>query len=610
MAASDNGNSRRQRRRPQLNPQPARQETSRTASDRSGSSQRQGMTAPRSRRLATNAKKNQLPHRDGLNWWQQLFGPTSRRPTPPSRRLQRHKLVSLDNPQAFKPTTPGNKFNLSDFDSTRSNVNSIPISPVFPTQERRNIGPISTSKIRNLNQPKAGQKIPIPPDASRRLRPQKLDSLTPPSRRQSQERKLTQVLPRKDQKRKPLPSGNSASGMQGSLPRTKRKSASRQNLSKQRRTALSPLLYSSRLLILGIGLSVVIGTLLSIWSPANHKTSNKVEPIHSSEPSPNVTGIGLKSASTLGDNSQALELRREISALKNGVQTIVSQYPELTPGIFVLDIDTGAYLDWNADAGLPAASTIKVPILLAFFQDVDAGKIRLDEQLSLEKEDITSGSGQMQYKPVGTKYTALETATQMIIISDNSATNMLIARLGGAEALNQRFREWGLQATAIHNKLPDIEGTNTTSPKELASLMARVNRGELVSINSRDRLLDIMQRTQNRSLLPRGIGKEATIAHKTGNIGSLVADVGLIDLASGKRYIAAVMVKRPRNDTRAAEFINKISRLVYQYFSRPVSSPKLPSEDSAIPANSVLSPNNPDDRSEQTKSADARNRRE
>ena len=77
----------------------------------------------------------------------------------------------------------------------------------------------------------------------------------------------------------------------------------------------------------------------------------------------------------------------------------------------------------------------------------------------------------MQFQDPGKQFTALETATKMITISDNTATNMLIERLGGAEALNQRFREWGLTQTAIRNVLPDLEGTNTTSAKDLAYLL-------------------------------------------------------------------------------------------------------------------------------------------
>ena len=74
-------------------------------------------------------------------------------------------------------------------------------------------------------------------------------------------------------------------------------------------------------------------------------------------------------------------------------------------------------------------------------------------------------------------------------------------------------------------------------------------------------------------MLPKGLGLGATIAHKTGTIGSLLADVGLVDMPTGKRYIVAVMVKRPHNDASAEELIRKISRTAYDYFNQPHATP-------------------------------------
>jgi beta-lactamase class A len=166
----------------------------------------------------------------------------------------------------------------------------------------------------------------------------------------------------------------------------------------------------------------------------------------------------------------------------------------------------------------------------------------------------------------------------MITISDNTATNLLIERLGGAAALNQRFQNWGLTVTEIRNLLPDLSGTNTTSPKDLGHLMALVNQGDLVSLKSRDRLLDIMRRTVTATLLPRGLGEGATIAHKTGDIGSLVGDVGLVDMPSGKRYIAVAMVKRPHNDGQAKELIRQISKAAYKQFSNLTVNEAMPTK--------------------------------
>jgi beta-lactamase class A len=289
---------------------------------------------------------------------------------------------------------------------------------------------------------------------------------------------------------------------------------------------------------------------------------------------------------------------QELTPLKAALQTLTLQTPQLTPGIFLFDLDTEAYLDLNGGASFAAASTIKVPILIAFFQDVDAGKIRLDELLTIRKELVAGGSGEMQGLPLGTQFTALETVTKMITISDNTATNMVIARLGGMAALDQRFRSWGLVSTAVNSVLPDLGGTNTTSPKDMALLMTRISQGELVSMRSRDRLLDIMQRTVNHSQLPQGLGKGATIAHKTGDIGSMIGDVGLIDMPNGKRYALTVLVKRSFNDDNAYDLVQKVSRTVYQYLSRASAAPTdsaAPTKQASPRANSDLpaSPSSP-----------------
>ncbi|MBW4492819.1 MAG: serine hydrolase [Oscillatoria princeps RMCB-10] len=342
--------------------------------------------------------------------------------------------------------------------------------------------------------------------------------------------------------------------------------APRKGAARRQQKSTSPLVYGLRLLILGVGIGVIAGTLLSMFDPAS-RYSGAVSDKSNSQPQQEA----VKEASpvAVATAQPAFQLTAELTDLKTQLQALAAENPDLTPGAFFADLDTGAYMELNGSQGFAAASTIKVPILIAFFEDVDAGKISLEETLTLREEHIAEGSGDMQYDNPGRSYTALETATKMITISDNTATNMLVERLGGAEALNQRFTSWGLTETAIRNKLPDLDGTNTTSPKDLGTLMAQVNQGELVSLRSRDRLLGIMQRTVNNSLLPQGLGEGATIAHKTGDIGSVLGDAGIVDLPTGKRYIAAVMVKRPHNDPRAEELIRQFSSKVYQYFSHP-----------------------------------------
>ncbi|AKG21678.1 serine hydrolase [Calothrix sp. 336/3] len=363
-----------------------------------------------------------------------------------------------------------------------------------------------------------------------------------------------------------------------------RKQAVSRKYTNSNRTKLKPMaraiLYGLRLLIVGVGIGAIVGTMLSVLDPATRLTSTNTSETTSAQPTPTAN------ATTAG-----LNLSQENIALKTAVQNLAASNPNLTPGVFLADLDSGSYVDLNGGAAFPAASTIKIPILVAFFQDVDQGKIRLDETLTMEKEMVATGSGDMQYKAVGSKFSALDVATKMMVISDNTATNMLIARMGGVETLNQRFRSWGLNTTNIRNILPDLEGTNTTSPKELGNLLGMVSKGNLLSMTSRDRLLYIMRRTVRDNLLPAGLGQGAIIAHKTGDIGNMLGDAGLVDLPTGKRYIAAVMVQRPRNDTSAEKMINSVSRVAYQQFSQTSPVQNNPVQNTPVQNNPVQ--NNP-----------------
>jgi beta-lactamase class A len=313
------------------------------------------------------------------------------------------------------------------------------------------------------------------------------------------------------------------------------------------------MLYGARLAIAGIGLSAVAGTLMALWTPVEGEVLSEAE---SQE---RVT------AATPGSLRQSLG--RELTGLDSQLQELLGQYPELTPGIMVVDVATGDYVRIGEGSVFAAASTIKVPILVAFFQAVDAGQVQLEEPLRLEESHIQGGSGSLQYEAPGLELSALEVATLMIVESDNTATNLLIDRLGGFAALNDRFRQWGMRETVLEDWLPDVQGTNQTTPEELAGLLGQIERGELLSMGSRDRLLRIMMMTENDTLLPQGLGTGAVIAHKTGNLRGVLADAGLVDVPNGQRYVVVALVERPEYDDRAVELIRELSARVYGYFA-------------------------------------------
>jgi beta-lactamase class A len=263
--------------------------------------------------------------------------------------------------------------------------------------------------------------------------------------------------------------------------------------------------------------------------------------------------------------------------------SLKTKYPSLqSTGVYLLDMDTGNYLDLNGDKVFPTASVIKLPILIAFFQDVDAGKIKLNETLTMSRDVVVGGSGEMQDLPIGSKFSALETAMKMITISDNTATNMIIKRMGGIAVLNQRFRSWGLQKTVIRNWLPDLKGTNTTTAKEMTRLMVLLDQKKLLLPNSQIQAMSILRQVRNRTLLPAGLGRGATIAHKTGDIGFLLGDAGIVEMPSGKRYLVTALVTSPYNDLAARDFIQDISRTAYSYLSQLNQASLMPSRPESV----------------------------
>ncbi|PWT98295.1 MAG: serine hydrolase [Candidatus Melainabacteria bacterium] len=270
----------------------------------------------------------------------------------------------------------------------------------------------------------------------------------------------------------------------------------------------------------------------------------------------------------LSERCDDLEKRLTDMSLLKGMHT----------GVFLVEPKTGKYADVNGHDQFAAASIIKLPVLVSFLIHLDRKEIKMDEKLTLRQDLMAAGSGHLQWRKVGSKVTVREAAELMITVSDNTATNLLIEALGGKAGLNEEFARWGLTQTKINNMLGDFEGTNKTSPYDLVYLLGRIDRGELVSPASRRWMLAVMERTRIRTLLPQGIGPGAKIAHKTGDIGCMVGDAGIITSPLGVRYLIAVQVERPRNDRRANVLVRNISKEIYNTLvvkkaSAPVPGP-------------------------------------
>jgi beta-lactamase class A len=259
-----------------------------------------------------------------------------------------------------------------------------------------------------------------------------------------------------------------------------------------------------------------------------------------------------------------LPVHTEDTALRQKIEAELATYPEtLKPHLFYVNLQDYSYVDINGNTPVPAASVIKLPLLLEYFRHVDKGELTPYTHLIYQDFEQAGGSGNLQYKPVGLPLLAKDVATSMIQESDNTSTNMLLYTFGGAEQFNQELLTLGLRGTHVNNWLPDLTGTNVISMHDMATVLYNIDQGPVLSQESRMAAMEILEGTHNRKLLPALLPRDTIIAHKTGDIGTSLGNSGLFILPDGQKYIIAVQVERPYNNYAAKEMIQKLSKVIY-----------------------------------------------
>ena len=176
-----------------------------------------------------------------------------------------------------------------------------------------------------------------------------------------------------------------------------------------------------------------------------------------------------------------------------------------------------------------------------------------------------SGSGYMQYYRTGSQYTLDALAKVMIQTSDNSATNMLIAKVGSIVGVNRAIRDWGLSNTHVENWLPDLEGTNYTTAKDLTTMLYNLDNPSFLSVSSREYIVDYMSKVKNNRLIHAGLGKDALFVHKTGDIGKMLGDAGIVYMPNNKKYSVVILAERPYNSSQGVQFIQQASKMIYDH---------------------------------------------
>jgi beta-lactamase class A len=260
-------------------------------------------------------------------------------------------------------------------------------------------------------------------------------------------------------------------------------------------------------------------------------------------------------------------------------------------GLLARHLDSGEELSWNPDETFGTASTVKVAIYAEVMRQRRLGRFALGAAVVTREEDLVGGSGVLSVLRPGLRCTVADLCTLMIVVSDNTATNMLIDMLGGVAAVNEGLDALGYSGIRLNHKIgyrpPPLvvasprqsvlsaEPLGTATPAELCRLLADLHAGTVVDAAASAEMISTLRHQQSQSLVPRSYRDVAepgdlpgadgpAIASKTGSVGGCRVETGLLYLPGNGgtvAYCAAVDRLADRSMTALAEGNEILGRL-------------------------------------------------
>ncbi|BDU72844.1 serine hydrolase [Mesoterricola silvestris] len=231
-------------------------------------------------------------------------------------------------------------------------------------------------------------------------------------------------------------------------------------------------------------------------------------------------------------------------------------------GVFIQSLDTGESFALRADEVFPAASTIKLALLLELYRQCERPGPRLTDPYLLDPRDLAEDSAILGNLAPGTRLTLRDLALFTVVVSDNSATNILMDRVG-MDRVNAGLDALGLRRTRLRRKMMDAQAAregreNLATPRELAGLLLEIHRGRTLAPESRCdlmKLLAIPKDSYLARLLPDGLA----VADKTGSLPGVRNDVGIV-FVKNRPFVVAVMASHLRDDREGEAVIGRIAR--------------------------------------------------
>jgi beta-lactamase class A len=240
-------------------------------------------------------------------------------------------------------------------------------------------------------------------------------------------------------------------------------------------------------------------------------------------------------------------------------------------GVAILDLNSGQRLELRAGDVFPQASSIKVAVLAELYRQAQAGKLKLTDLYTVQAGDLVADSDIMNgLTPGVTRITLRDLATMMVAVSDNSATNVLIDRVG-MDNVNALMDSLGLPHTRLRRKMMDLKAAsegreNVSTPGEMMVLLEDLYRGKVLNKEMTDDFFKVLS-THKESFIPRDLPEGLKIANKPGELEGVRNDLGVV-FVENRPYVICLMTTYVRRERDGEEAITAISAAAYRMFDR------------------------------------------
>jgi len=230
-------------------------------------------------------------------------------------------------------------------------------------------------------------------------------------------------------------------------------------------------------------------------------------------------------------------------------------------GVVVREVGGATLFSQRADEVFPAASVIKIPLVMALYADAAEGRVSLEERMPVGA--IVGGTGILGDLRDVRDVSLRDLAMLAIALSDNTATNRLIDRLGVAR-VDQRMSEWGCVRTKLARGMFDWDAQrrgleNVASPSEMAALLERLVCGDLVDRATSDAVIAVLERCQDDAMLRRYLGKGGRIANKTGTLDATRNDAAIV-FGPSRTVVVAAFMREVADPLAAVHILGLIGR--------------------------------------------------